>query len=93
MREIKGEEVRIEDQGATGPNPPRWQDSHTGKGGNIDSLESPPPNITLSFFERNRVSTSARKVFPTELRDVRRQDRPYRTYQPFQTKHGVAPQQ
>ena len=46
-------------------------------------MESPPPNITLSFFERNKEIASARKVFPPELRDVRRQDRPYRTYQPF----------
>ena len=39
--------------------------------------------ISHSPFSKEIESTSAMKVFTPELRDVRQQDQPYRTYQPF----------
>ena len=51
MGEIKGEEVHIEeDQGATGPNPLDVKTAIQRKEGTGDSMESPPPNITLPFL-------------------------------------------
>uniref|UniRef100_A0A2N9EYS7 RNase H type-1 domain-containing protein n=1 Tax=Fagus sylvatica TaxID=28930 RepID=A0A2N9EYS7_FAGSY len=49
-KEIEREEVRIGDQGATGPNPPRWQDSHIGK--ERDKKQTDPIGH-ISHFRQN----------------------------------------
>ena len=60
MGEIKGEEVCIKDQGAIGPNPPQWQDSHTGKGGNRRQFGKPSTKYQISHSPFSKEIEGAR---------------------------------
>jgi hypothetical protein len=50
--EIKGEEVRVGGQEATGPNFPRWRDIHTGKEGNRKQYEKPSTKYHTLLFRK-----------------------------------------
>ena len=69
-RRAQTKERKGEDHGETSPSPPQWQDYHTEKEGDKKQCGGPPPNTALSFFERNKASTPAEKVFPSKLLDV-----------------------